>query len=277
MNQYWRCGRLTVELSMQYLRRRLMCCLPFTHLREDKCEGTNGSPMEAERDKGLLFIHKKAERLSLRENRRKTSPERDHEVAYAHRQQPNNTHRQDTANTRRLIVLGSAGVGKSAVTIRWVQGNFISAYDPTIEDCYSKTIEVDKNAVRIEILDTAGSETFSAMRELYMNSGQGFILVYSITQPGSLESLRDLRNQILDIKQTTPPMILIGNKSDLADERKISVADGQALAKEFGCPFYETSALEFRNIEEAFSDVMKYVMRQFPVAVKKKSGFCTLI
>jgi hypothetical protein len=70
-------------------------------------------------------------------------------------------------------------------TVQFVQGIFVEKYDPTIEDSYRKQVEVDGQQCMLEILDTAGTEQFTAMRDLYMKNGQGFVLVYSITAQGN--------------------------------------------------------------------------------------------
>uniref|UniRef100_A0A3P8U204 RAP1A, member of RAS oncogene family a n=1 Tax=Amphiprion percula TaxID=161767 RepID=A0A3P8U204_AMPPE len=102
----------------------------------------------------------------------------------------------------KLVVLGSGGVGKSALTVQFVQGIFVEKYDPTIEDSYRKQVEVDGQQCMLEILDTAGTEQFTAMRDLYMKNGQGFALVYSITAQSTFNDLQDLREQILRVKDT---------------------------------------------------------------------------
>ncbi|MED6268505.1 hypothetical protein CHARACLAT_023103 [Characodon lateralis] len=100
----------------------------------------------------------------------------------------------------KLVVLGSGGVGKSALTVQFVQGIFVEKYDPTIEDSYRKQVEVDGLQCMLEILDTAGTEQFTAMRDLYMKNGQGFALVFSITAQSTFNDLQDLREQILRVK-----------------------------------------------------------------------------
>lgn len=84
--------------------------------------------------------------------------------------------------------------------LRSFQGIFVEKYDPTIEDSYRKQVEVDGQQCMLEILDTAGTEQFTAMRDLYMKNGQGFILVYSITAQSTFNDLQDLREQILRVK-----------------------------------------------------------------------------
>uniref|UniRef100_A0A8C7Y9Y6 RAP1A, member of RAS oncogene family a n=1 Tax=Oryzias sinensis TaxID=183150 RepID=A0A8C7Y9Y6_9TELE len=87
-------------------------------------------------------------------------------------------------------------------TVQFVQGIFVEKYDPTIEDSYRKQVEIDGQQCMLEILDTAGTEQFTAMRDLYMKNGQGFALVYSITAQSTFNDLQDLREQILRVKDT---------------------------------------------------------------------------
>ena len=87
-------------------------------------------------------------------------------------------------------------------------------------------------------------EQFTAMRDLYMKNGQGFVLVYSITAQSTFNDLQDLREQILRVKDTDDvPMVLVGNKCDLEDERVVGKDQGLNLARQFNnCSFMETSA-----------------------------------
>ncbi|KAJ7405684.1 hypothetical protein WISP_137834 [Willisornis vidua] len=153
----------------------------------------------------------------------------------------------------KLVVLGSGGVGKSALTVQFVQGIFVEKYDPTIEDSYRKQVEVDAQQCMLEILDTAGTEQFTAMRDLYMKNGQGFALVYSITAQSTFNDLQDLREQILRVKDTDDvPMILVGNKCDLEDERVVGKEQGQNLARQWNnCAFLESSAKSKINVNES--------------------------
>jgi len=164
--------------------------------------------------------------------------------------------------------------------VQFVQGIFVEKYDPTIEDSYRKVVEVDGNQCMLEILDTAGTEQFTAMRDLYMKNGQGFLLVYSITAQSTFNDLQDLREQILRVKDTDDvPMILVGNKCDLEDERVVGKDQGQGLARQFNCAFLETSAKSKINVNEIFYDLVRQINKKHPESVgkkKKKSGCCVL-
>ncbi|KAI7880481.1 ras related protein 1b [Mucor mucedo] len=179
----------------------------------------------------------------------------------------------------KLVVLGSGGVGKSALTVQFVQSIFVEKYDPTIEDSYRKQVEVDGLQCMLEILDTAGTEQFTAMRDLYMKNGQGFVLVYSITSQVTLTDLYEIREQILRVKGSdNVPMVLVGNKCDLESERIVSREKGMSLSQQWGGkPFYETSARFKINVDEVFYDVVRQINKQNPSKDKTKKKFKCLI
>ncbi|XP_006027026.1 ras-related protein Rap-1b isoform X1 [Alligator sinensis] len=165
-------------------------------------------------------------------------------------------------------------------TVQFVQGIFVEKYDPTIEDSYRKQVEVDAQQCMLEILDTAGTEQFTAMRDLYMKNGQGFALVYSITAQSTFNDLQDLREQILRVKDTDDvPMILVGNKCDLEDERVVGKEQGQNLARQWNnCAFLESSAKSKINVNEIFYDLVRQINRKTPVPGKaRKKSSCQLL
>lgn len=166
----------------------------------------------------------------------------------------------------KLVVLGTGGVGKSALTVQFVQNIFVERYDPTIEDSYRKQVEVDGKQCVLEILDTAGTEQFAAMRDLYMKNGMGFLLVYSITSQATFGDLQEIREQILRVKDTDDvPMVLVGNKCDLESDRVVGREQGQSLARSWGnCMFMETSAKAKINVSEAFTDLVRQINNVIP-------------
>ena len=111
-------------------------------------------------------------------------------------------------------------------------------------------------------LDTAGTEQFTAMRELYMKQGQGFLLVFSITNMNSLHELVELRDMIARIKDDENiPLVIVGNKSDLEDDRAVSRARVFQLAQQWGGDHYfETSARRRVNVDEIFVNVCRQIM-----------------
>mmetsp|Transcript_12836 Transcript_12836/g.17739 ORF Transcript_12836/g.17739 Transcript_12836/m.17739 type:complete len:197 (-) Transcript_12836:134-724(-) len=187
----------------------------------------------------------------------------------------------------KLAVLGSGAVGKSALTIRLVTDNFLDEYDPTIEDSYRKQVMIDGEMALLDILDTAGQDEFSSMQDQWMRDGKGFLLVYNITDKTSFDNVTALHNKILRTKDAAKvPVVLVGNKCDLKDERVIAEAEGRSLASQWGCPFFETSAKEKINNEECFFALVKEIRSMQPVRDQpggptrggsKKKKICTII
>ncbi|VUZ51811.1 unnamed protein product [Hymenolepis diminuta] len=135
----------------------------------------------------------------------------------------------------KVVVVGDGGVGKSALTIQYFQHMFLEDHNPTIEDSYLQNVEVDGEWCVLDVLDTAGQDEFSAMREQYMRKGHGFIIVYSVTDQQSFRQVRRFYTQILRARdRDSYPMILAANKIDLVQQRVVTPEDGQNLAQELG-------------------------------------------
>lgn len=176
-----------------------------------------------------------------------------------------------------MVVLGSGGVGKSALTVQFVTGCFMEKYDPTIEDFYRKEIEVDGSPSVLEILDTAGTEQFASMRDLYIRNGQGFVIVYSITNSQTFQDIMTMREQIMRVKGTERvPLLLVGNKVDLEHQREVATRDGLALAQAWNCPFVEASARNKMNVNEVFAEVVRE-MNCNPAKEKRNYCCCNLL
>ncbi|KAJ3435814.1 ras-like protein rasd [Anaeramoeba flamelloides] len=162
----------------------------------------------------------------------------------------------------KLVVVGGGGVGKSALTIQLVQSHFVDEYDPTIEDSYRRQVVIDEETCLLDILDTAGQEEYSAMRDSYMRAGEGFLIIYAINSRNSFDEVSSFREQITRVKDSDDvPMIIVGNKNDLENERQVSQGEGTDLAKSFNCPFIETSAKTRTNVEEAFFGLVREIRK----------------
>ncbi|EDR26121.1 hypothetical protein, conserved [Entamoeba dispar SAW760] len=166
-----------------------------------------------------------------------------------------------TTNTYKLVMLGGGAVGKSAITVQLVSGHFVQIYDPTIEDSYRTSISVDGEMVSLDILDTAGQEEYSALRDQYMRSGDGYVIVYSITSTTSFLEANGFREQLYrvldkDVSEHVS-IALCGNKCDLENERQVETAEAKKLADEWKVLFFETSAKAKINIAETFQALVK--------------------
>ncbi|EJU04580.1 ras-domain-containing protein [Dacryopinax primogenitus] len=162
----------------------------------------------------------------------------------------------------KLVVVGDGGVGKSALTIQFIQSHFVDEYDPTIEDSYRKQVVVDDEVALLDVLDTAGQEEYGAMREQYMRTGEGFLIVYAINSRTSFEELTALHQQILRVKDADNfPVVIVANKCDLEYERQVGGHEGRDLARHFGAPFIESSAKHRVNVDEAFTALVREIRK----------------
>lgn len=166
----------------------------------------------------------------------------------------------------KIVVVGGGGVGKSAITIQFIQSYFATDYDPTIEDSYTKQCVIDDVVAKLDILDTAGQEEFSAMREQYMRSGEGFLLVFSVTDRNSFDELVRFHKQILRVKDRDEfPMMMVGNKADLEHQRTVAMEEAQTLARQLKIPYIECSAKIRMNVDQSFYELVR-IVRKFQLA-----------
>lgn len=188
----------------------------------------------------------------------------------------------------RIAVLGDGGVGKTALAVQFTMNCFVETYDPTIEDAYRKQLLVDHKMCFVEVIDTAGQEEYSTLRDQWVREGQGFVLVYSIASRSSFDRLETFRQSMLRVKRGRPIFMLVGNKADKGYEREVSKEEGASMARSFGCEFLETSAKTAQNVDRLFMDLVRLLRetrgpdqpaggRPVPPASKQKSGFKCVI
>uniref|UniRef100_A0A3Q3Q3M3 Uncharacterized protein n=1 Tax=Monopterus albus TaxID=43700 RepID=A0A3Q3Q3M3_MONAL len=137
------------------------------------------------------------------------------------------------------------------------------------------------------VLDTAGQEEFGAMREQYMRSGEGFLLVFALNDRGSYHEVQKFHTQILRVKDRDDfPMVLVGNKADLEQQKVIPREDAQAFARENKIHYMEASAKNRYNVDESFLELVRIIRRfqemespppQTHHTRKQKSGGCPCV
>uniref|UniRef100_A0A672FFJ2 small monomeric GTPase n=1 Tax=Salarias fasciatus TaxID=181472 RepID=A0A672FFJ2_SALFA len=173
----------------------------------------------------------------------------------------------------KVIMVGSGGVGKSALTLQFMYDEFVEDYEPTKADSYRKKVVLDGEDVQIDILDTAGQEDYAAIRDNYFRSGEGFLLVFSITEHESFTATSEFREQILRVKEEEAiPLLVVGNKSDLEERRQVSAEEAAAKAGEWGVQYVETSAKTRANVDKVFFDLMREVRKKKMSESKDKNG-----
>ncbi|KAN0014552.1 hypothetical protein ACTFIU_000870 [Dictyostelium citrinum] len=175
-----------------------------------------------------------------------------------------NCKKEEPKKNYKLITLGSSGVGKTSISFRFVSNIFVTEYDPTVEDAYKKDYVFDGKELKLELIDTAGQEEYSSgLHDKAIRSCDGFILVFSITSRESFHKIKDLREKILWVKdKDRVPLVIVGNKSDMEKDRRVSKSEARSLAEEFECRYIETSAKTSENIELLFNTILGQVVEK---------------
>ncbi len=160
----------------------------------------------------------------------------------------------------KYIIIGDAGVGKSNILLRYVYSTFKSDYQLTIGvEFGEKTVEIKGKIYKIQIWDTAGNEQFRSITRTYYKNSVCAIVVYDISRR---ETFDNVINWIEDCKLNSPKsvfIILVGNKSDLEEDRQVTTEEGEEFANRYGIRFFETSAKNSININEIFSESVEFI------------------
>eukprot|EP00794_Sanderia_malayensis_P002986 gene2986-3443_t len=161
--------------------------------------------------------------------------------------------------TRKLAIMGFRSVGKSSLSIQFVEGQFVDSYDPTIENTFPTKIKHKGQEYQIELVDT---DEYSMISQAYTVGVHGYVLVYSVTSQKSYEVVQDIREKLLDLTGSTLlPIILVGNKTDLHMERTISLEQGKSLADSWHAVFIESSAKENKSARDVFYAIINEIER----------------
>ena len=163
----------------------------------------------------------------------------------------------------KYIIIGDAAVGKSNLLLRFSQDDFKEEYQLTIGvEFGAKNITLNNKIFRLQIWDTAGQENYRSITRAYYKNSVCSILVYDISNRDSFEHIS---SWIEDCKAQSPKtvfMVLVGNKSDLTDRRKVSLEEGKELAKNNNMMFFETSAKTGDNVVKIFEESAKVIQNK---------------
>jgi len=193
-----------------------------------------------------------------------------------------NIKKDEADNIVRLCILGSGAVGKSALTMRYTVDLFQDFYDPTIEDAYRKQTEIDGKQVTIDILDTAGQEDYISLRSAWYRSKDGFLLVFALNNENSLMELKKFRDEITDHysdRRKVPPMLLVGNKADLAQVPTLWEKANEKVEEWGMIGSIKTSAKTNVNVHAAFANTVRGIRRSRKAEVKprKRRKLCLIL
>ena len=172
----------------------------------------------------------------------------------------------------KIIVVGDSGVGKTNLINRFASDKFDTNSKATIgvEFVY-KTLKINKDVIKVEVWDTAGQERYRAITSSYYKGAKGAIIVYDITNEDSFNNVESWMNEVTKKGKTDMQFLLVGNKKDLINDRKVTEQKGIDKAKELNMNLFEASALEKTNVNEAFN----YLVKEIYLNIRKEKNINT--
>ena len=168
----------------------------------------------------------------------------------------------------KVIILGDSGVGKTSLMNQYVHKRFSNQYKATIgADFLTKEVMIDDKLVTLQIWDTAGQERFQSLGVAFYRGADSCVLVHDVTEAKSFDSLESWMDEF--IAHAAPrnaekfPFVVLGNKADLGNKRQVSTTKAKAWCTSKGdIPYFETSAKEAVNVEQAFQTIARNALAQ---------------
>ena len=167
----------------------------------------------------------------------------------------------------KVVVVGDSGTGKTNFIKRFIS----NTYNPNVKatvgvEFISKAYKINNQVFKIEIWDTAGQERYKSITAAYYKGAKGALIVYDITQKDSFENINKWMSEVREKSAKDLKIMIVGNKTDLVNERQVSTEEALEKAKELESPIMETSALDGNNVKAAFYVLLKEMYKE----IKKK-------
>jgi small GTP-binding protein len=173
--------------------------------------------------------------------------------------------RESGAFKGRIVLIGDSAVGKTSILNRLVADIFNERESPTVgANFYNYTTTVDSLCVELQVWDTAGQETFQALGPIYYRGAVGAVAVFDITKPETFSALVSWITSFSDVAGTKTKIAIVGNKTDLEDDRKVGTNEASDWALQAGYLFFEASAQSGEGVSAIFEGIARAVSQLSP-------------
>ena len=164
----------------------------------------------------------------------------------------------------KIITLGDTFAGKSCIVNRFVQNEFENLSNTIGVDFFAKDFTFKDTTIKLQIYDTSGQEQFKSITANYYKRADGILFVFDLTREETFQNIQFWINEMKDQSDdfTKVGLVLLGNKSDLVDAKKVEIKEGMALANTLGTKYFETSAQSGYNIQEAFQFLVEDIINK---------------
>ena len=162
----------------------------------------------------------------------------------------------------KITLLGESNVGKTNIIASYLNDKSIQIKPTMGMQMFKKDVIKEENKIFLKLFDAPGAERHRENAKIYSVNSNGGFIVYDITKKESFKKIDEWVKLFRERSSPKSPIILIGNKSDLNDQREISEEEGRNKAEELNFSFYETSAIEKKNIDEAFDEMIKQILKR---------------
>ena len=163
----------------------------------------------------------------------------------------------------KVVLVGDSFVGKTNIMSKYLKDEFHEDSKATVGvEFGSKQFTIEGHSIKAQIWDTAGQERYKAITSAYYKGAKGAFVVYDITRKSSFESIDKWVNDLTSTADKKITIVVIGNKSDLEDQRQIPKEKGEEKAAKLEVAFLETSALSGENLDKAFELMMNEIYKK---------------
>ncbi|KAJ3673413.1 hypothetical protein LUZ60_006787 [Juncus effusus] len=157
----------------------------------------------------------------------------------------------------KVVLVGDSAVGKSQILNRFARNEFVLDSKATIGvEFQTRTLVIQHKSVKAQIWDTAGQERYRAVTSAYYRGAVGALLVYDVTKPQTFDHIQRWLDELRSHADRNIVIMLVGNKTDLTDQRAVNADVATEFAQKEGLFYLETSALNSTNVETAFQTVL---------------------